>query len=86
VSALCEIGEYQRARKLCGKLLSFAGPLDLYGEEIDAQTGQHLGNFPQAFTHLALINAVLHVIRLESQHETGDLPYWSESSAEPSSP
>jgi GH15 family glucan-1,4-alpha-glucosidase len=65
VSALCEIGEYQRARELCGKLLSFAGPLELYAEEIDPNTGQHLGNFPQAFTHLALINAVLHVIANE---------------------
>ncbi|HJQ01554.1 MAG TPA: glycoside hydrolase family 15 protein [Jatrophihabitans sp.] len=68
VSALCEIGEYHRARKLCAKLLSFAGPLDLYAEEIDPRTGQHLGNFPQAFTHLALINAVMHVIALEEQH------------------
>jgi len=68
VSALCEIGEYHRARKLCAKLLSFAGQLDLYGEEIDPHTGQHLGNFPQAFTHLALINAVLHVIKLEGRH------------------
>jgi hypothetical protein len=50
-------------------LLSFAGPLGLYAEEIDAHTGQHLGNFPQAFTHLALINAVLHVIRLEGEHQ-----------------
>jgi GH15 family glucan-1,4-alpha-glucosidase len=65
VSALCEIGEYQRATELCGKLLSFAGPLELYAEEIDPNTGQHLGNFPQAFTHLALINAVLHVIANE---------------------
>jgi GH15 family glucan-1,4-alpha-glucosidase len=71
VSALCEIGEYHKARKLCAKLLSFAGPLNLYGEEIDAHTGQHLGNFPQAFTHLALINAVLHVIRLEAKHHDG---------------
>ncbi len=69
VSALCEIGEYQEARKLCAKLLSFAGPLELYAEEIDPHTGQHLGNFPQAFTHLALINAVLHVIDLEDAHE-----------------
>ena len=66
VSALCEIGDYTRARQLCGKLLSFAGPLELYAEEIDAHTGQHLGNFPQAFTHLALINAVQHVIKLET--------------------
>lgn len=71
VSALCEIGEYHKARKLCAKLLSFAGPLNLYGEEIDAHTGQHLGNFPQAFTHLALINAVLHVIKLEAEHRHG---------------
>ena len=70
VSALCEIGEYERARKLCAKL-PFAGELDLYGEEIDPHTGQQLGNFPQAFTHLALINAVLHVIKLEGrQHGT----------------
>ncbi len=67
VSALCEIGEFEKARKLCAKLLSFAGPLQLYGEEIDAHSGQHLGNFPQAFTHLALINAVQHVIRIEEQ-------------------
>jgi alpha,alpha-trehalase len=67
VSALCEIGEFPKARKLCAKLLSFAGPLELYAEEIDPHSGQHLGNFPQAFTHLALINAVLHVIRLEGE-------------------
>ncbi len=67
VSALCEIGELNKARKLCAKLLSLAGPLELYDEEIDAHSGQHLGNFPQAFTHLALINAVLHVIRLEAE-------------------
>jgi GH15 family glucan-1,4-alpha-glucosidase len=65
VSALCEIGELARARALCAKLLSFAGPLELYAEEIDPHTGRHLGNFPQAFTHLALINAVLHVIAAE---------------------
>jgi GH15 family glucan-1,4-alpha-glucosidase len=67
VSALCEIGEFTRARRLCGKLLSLAGPLELYAEEIDAHSGDHLGNFPQAFTHLALINAVQHVIRLEEK-------------------
>jgi GH15 family glucan-1,4-alpha-glucosidase len=74
VSALCEIGEFHKARKLCAKLLSFAGPLELYGEEIDPHSGQHLGNFPQAFTHLALINAVLNVIRLEEQNNDGPHP------------
>jgi GH15 family glucan-1,4-alpha-glucosidase len=70
VSALCEIGEIKKARKLCAKLLSFGGPLELYAEEIDPHSGQHLGNFPQAFTHLALINAVLHVIKCEEQNNT----------------
>jgi GH15 family glucan-1,4-alpha-glucosidase len=67
VSALAMIGEHARARKLCEKLLSFASPLGLYAEEIDPSSGQHLGNFPQAFTHLGLINAVLHVIAAEQQ-------------------
>jgi alpha,alpha-trehalase len=67
VSALVEIGEIDRARKLCERLLSSASPLGLYGEELDPLTGRHLGNFPQAFTHLALVNAVLHVIEAERQ-------------------
>ncbi len=65
VSALVEIGELTRARQLCERLLSLASPLDLYAEEIDPVSGRHLGNFPQAFTHLALINAVMYVIRAE---------------------
>ena len=66
VSALVEIGEVERARRLCEKLLSHASSLGLYGEELDPRTGRHLGNFPQAFTHLALINAVMHLIHAES--------------------
>ncbi|HEY7433073.1 MAG TPA: glycoside hydrolase family 15 protein [Streptosporangiaceae bacterium] len=65
VSALAEIGEERRAHDLCEKILSYASPLLLYAEEIDPCSGRHLGNFPQAFTHLALINAVMHVIRDE---------------------
>jgi alpha,alpha-trehalase len=71
VSALVEIGELHRARSLCEKLLSFASPLQLYAEEIDAVTGRHLGNFPQAFTHLALINAVVHLIQAELKLQRG---------------
>jgi GH15 family glucan-1,4-alpha-glucosidase len=73
VSALTEAGELERARGLCEKLLSYASPLQLYAEEIDPKTGRHLGNFPQAFTHLALINAVMHVIRADKQLELGEL-------------
>jgi alpha,alpha-trehalase len=75
VSALVEIGEVDRARELCEKLLSFASPLGLYAEEIDTRTGRHLGNFPQAFTHLALINAVMHVVRADQGMEAGTFPF-----------
>ncbi|WP_431949557.1 glycoside hydrolase family 15 protein [Nocardia lijiangensis] len=71
VSALVEIGELQRARHLCERLLGFASPLRLYAEEIDPRSGRHLGNYPQAFTHLALINAVTHVIRAEAKRGAG---------------
>ena len=67
VSALAEIGEHEKARALCERLLGYASSLDLYAEEIDARSGRHLGNFPQAFTHLALINAVMHVIAADRQ-------------------
>ena len=69
VSAMCEIGEVERARALCEKLLAYASDLGLYAEEIDTRSGRHLGNFPQAFTHLALINAVMHVIEIEQAEE-----------------
>ena len=52
--------------------MSYASPLGLYAEEIDPLTGRHLGNFPQAFTHLALINAVTHVIRAEYSEQVPD--------------
>jgi len=74
VSALVEIGEADRARTLCEKLLSYASPLLLYAEELDPEAGRHLGNFPQAFTHLALINAVTHVVRADQRQRRGFLP------------
>jgi len=69
VSALSEIGERRRARELCERLLEAAGWLDLFAEELEAESGRHLGNFPQAFTHLALINAVSHVIADEKRED-----------------
>ncbi len=72
VSALVEIGEPDRAHKLCERLLGEASGLGLYGEELDPSTGRHLGNFPQALTHLSLVNAVLHVI--EAEREATEVP------------
>ena len=57
VSALAIIGEMQRARDLMERLVRVASPLGLYAEEFDVDTGRHLGNFPQAFSHLALVEA-----------------------------
>jgi GH15 family glucan-1,4-alpha-glucosidase len=65
VSALAIIGEHQRARDLMERLVSVASPLGLYAEELDADTGRHLGNFPQAFSHLALIEAAAPIIVIE---------------------
>lgn len=70
VSALSEIGEIDEARRLCERLITAAEPLELFAEEIEASSNRHLGNFPQAFTHLALINAVSHVIKDEESERT----------------
>ncbi|HXW34659.1 MAG TPA: glycoside hydrolase family 15 protein [Acidimicrobiales bacterium] len=73
VSALAEIGEVERARTLCENLLSHSSPLNLFAEEIEPHSGRHLGNFPQAFSHLALINAVMHLIRADERLAAGPL-------------
>ena len=78
VSALSEIGERVRARELCERLLEAAGSLDLFAEELEAESSRHLGNFPQAFTHLALINAVSHVIADEQREDGGVTAVFSE--------
>ncbi|HSC51942.1 MAG TPA: glycoside hydrolase family 15 protein, partial [Gaiellaceae bacterium] len=69
VSALGAIGEIQRARDLMERLLRVSSPLGLYAEEFDAATGRHLGNFPQAFSHLALIEAAARIIVPEMMEE-----------------
>jgi alpha,alpha-trehalase len=65
VSALAIIDDLQSARDLMERLLSVASPLGLYAEEFDTSTGRHLGNFPQAFSHLALIQAAARIIVAE---------------------
>jgi GH15 family glucan-1,4-alpha-glucosidase len=69
VSALAIVGHEQRARDLMERLLRVASPLGLYAEEFDVTTGGHLGNFPQAFSHLALIEAAGRMIVLERLKE-----------------
>ena len=69
VSALAIIGELQAARDLMEKLLRVASPLGLYAEEFDADTAAHLGNFPQAFSHLALIGAAARIVVADALNE-----------------
>jgi GH15 family glucan-1,4-alpha-glucosidase len=64
--ATSKLACWKAARVLCERLLAHASPLQLYAEEIDPRTGRHLGNFPQAFTHLSLINAVTAVIAADT--------------------
>src|SRR5262249_23196470 len=68
VSALAIVGEMQQARDLMERLLRISSPLRLYAEEFDPETGRHLGNFPQAFSHLALIEAAARMIIPELGH------------------
>jgi alpha,alpha-trehalase len=58
----------QQVRDLMERLLRISSPLGLYAEEYDPQTGRHLGNFPQAFSHLALIEAAARMIVPAIEH------------------
>jgi alpha,alpha-trehalase len=69
VSALAIVGQTRRARELMERLVTAASPLGLYAEEFDVETGRHLGNFPQAFSHLALVEAAARLIVAEGFDE-----------------
>jgi GH15 family glucan-1,4-alpha-glucosidase len=74
VSSLAVIGETQRGRALMERLVKAASPLGLYAEELDVETSRHLGNFPQAFSHLALVEAAARIIVAESVTELAGQP------------
>ena len=63
VDALAHIGELEEAERRFERLLHFSSPLGLFSEEVDVRSGQLLGNFPQAFTHLALVGAAVNMER-----------------------
>jgi GH15 family glucan-1,4-alpha-glucosidase len=65
--ALTMIGERERAERVFRRMLRHANHVGLYSEEIDPLTGAFLGNFPQAFTHIALINCAAALTRTREQ-------------------
>ena len=69
VSGLAIIGERKRADDLMQRLLRIGSPLGLYAEEFEVESARHLGNTPQAFSHLALIEAAARLILAERLDE-----------------
>jgi GH15 family glucan-1,4-alpha-glucosidase len=72
VECLARAGDFERAQLLFEKLLGYANHVGLYSEELGLN-GRHLGNFPQAFTHLALISAATYLDRSLSGRD--DMPW-----------
>ncbi len=64
---LAMIGERERAERVFRRMLRHANHVGLYSEEIDPYTGEFLGNFPQAFTHIALINCAAALAGLDAR-------------------
>ncbi|MCG5466260.1 glycoside hydrolase family 15 protein [Micromonospora sp. MED01] len=79
VSALVLAGRREEAAEVFDQLLAYAGPLGLYAEQLDAD-GTALGNYPQAFTHLALIEAALN---LDGAGDRDALHAWAERTTRP---
>ena len=65
VDALTITGRTDEAWELFENLLEYASPLGLFAEEIDPETGEFLGNFPQGFSHLGLLNSALYLYEAE---------------------
>jgi GH15 family glucan-1,4-alpha-glucosidase len=64
VDAYAHLGRLEDAQRLFERLLTYASPCGLLAEEADERTGELLGNYPQAFTHLALVGAAVNIERL----------------------
>lgn len=71
VSALLRAGEHYRAEEVFSNLAKKAGKLGLFSEEIDPSSGDYLGNFPQAFSHVGIINSSFYLARSRRRESTG---------------
>jgi alpha,alpha-trehalase len=71
VDNLALAGHTEQARSLFERLLGHANDLGLLAEEIDPASGELLGNFPQAFSHVGLISAAINLERGRQTHQPG---------------
>jgi len=69
VEALAMMGELEKAVELFNRLLTYANPLGLFSEDVNPRTGQLLGNFPQAYTHVGLIHAAITIGELQEARD-----------------
>ena len=67
--ALAMAGQVDRARTVFERAVRFANDVGLLAEEVDAETGELLGNFPQAFSHIGLVNAAWAIAQAESDRD-----------------
>lgn len=74
IDALALPGRIEEAEERFEALIEYGGPLGLIAEEIDTSTGRHLGNFPQGFSHIGLINSVLYVGYARGHNPPGPPP------------
>lgn len=75
VDALFSIGEEKKARDIFDKLITHANHLGLFSEDIDISTKRLIGNFPQAYTHIALINSSILLSEWSTKRKRVDVPY-----------
>lgn len=74
MDALALSDRQEEAEEVFERVLDYTTSLGLLAEEIDPATGRQLGNFPQAFSHIGLINSALYLGRLDTQERLGAAP------------
>jgi len=79
IDCLTLSGRVEEARAMFEKLMDLSNHLGLFSEEIDPDTGDFLGNFPQAFTHIGFINSALYLGKAAGIEQMGPAPIGTES-------
>ena len=85
VSCLAKAGEVERAEALFDQLAGYANDLGLLAEEIDTASGEQLGNFPQAFSHIGLITAAWELDQAKARPDVTP-NIWAGERSEPANP